>query len=345
MPHGRQLQSAQITLALRLLPADKSRRKVLCMKVILNIVIALASLYVGFFGTSASAQQYNKLWWGTATQNGMGTPISHQIKVLADGSKQDIIFGVWFHYSANGDPTWLTFTCNPLVKDALLRDSCTGQLVRVRGSQPTGYDPSKVSVTLPGTFTITFMSENWATFVYNFEGQSGALTWVPQTFGSELVYGIWSLGAYPFLVTKTGVTKVVNKTQYQAGAFPLFNCALGYPQLSDGKILTQCTTAVATASTPANTRVLSYIDPSNNELRDFLGSVPANNTWRVIEKTDNKPEWSSKARVADGWYYTPFDSDWELYFLPDIGSSFTVKKGTLAGDGNLNIMVRYPSLK
>ena len=118
------------------------QRKESIVKTITKFCLAVFFTVVS---TMASAQQYNKLWWDP-NQNGMGTPITHQISVLPDGTKQDVIFGVWFHYTPVGDATWLTFTCNPLVKDSLGRDSCTGPLARVRGSQPMGYDPSKFAV-------------------------------------------------------------------------------------------------------------------------------------------------------------------------------------------------------
>ena len=157
---------------------------------------------------------------------------------------------------------------------------------------------------------------------------------------TDKVIAIWN-GGYPYLVNKTGMVKVINKTQYQAGFIPLGICDLGYPQLTDGKVLSRCTNAVATPSTPALTRVISYIDPIKGEMYDFTGTVPTNVVWRSFENNADKPEWGAKARVSDGWYYVLFNSDWILNFQPDSGAVTTVKAGTFLGDGNINILIAY----
>ena len=307
------------------------------MKTILKIVTALLCTFV-FTGAQSASLSYKKVWWDPA-QNGMGTFCDQQTSVTAGGVSSEILFCAWFHYTPGNQPTFLIFS-GTLVKDSLGRDSLSGQLVRASSNQPMGYDPSKFVVTTPGTFTITFNSESSARFVYSFEGQSGTLNWVPQIFAidatalhyTEKVIAI--KGGYPFMVAKTGAVKVINKTQYLAGFIPLGLCEYGYPQLTDGKVLTRCTNAVATASTPANSRVVSYINPVTGEMFDYTGTVPSNTVWRSVVNNADKPEWGAKARVSDGWFFTPFNATSNLKFQTDTGIITDIQSG---GD-SFNVM-------
>jgi hypothetical protein len=144
-------------------------------------------------------------------------------------------------------------------------------------------------------------------------------------------------GGYPYMVTKTGAVKVVNKTQYQLGFIPLSICDLGYPQLTDGKVLTRCSNAVATASTPALTRVITYINPVTGENYDYTGTVPANIVWHSVDSNADKPEWSAKARVIDGWFFTPYNATTNLRFQADTGVITNIQSG---GDP-FNVMLTY----
>lgn len=232
--------------------------------------------------TTAHAQ-YKKVWWDP-NQNGMGAFLDQQSNITASGFKQEIIFGAWFHYKTTTDATWLAFSCT-LAKDSLGRDGCTDVFFAGNGMPPVGYDSKQLRITTVGTMHIVFNSSTSATFDFEYTlpgqaRQAGTLNWVPQLFGNVLSYSDKVIakgnGGYPHMVTKTGAVKVVNKTQYQAGFLPLFNCELGYPQLTDGRVLTRCSNAVATLSTPARTRVITYIDPIKGELYEYAGTVPAN---------------------------------------------------------------------
>jgi hypothetical protein len=142
------------------------------------------------------------------------------------------------------------------------------------------------------------------------------------------------------LVTKNGVTKVVNKTQFQSGAFPVSDCALG-PSMSDGKILHQCKIQVATNGYAAGALVVTYVNPNTGEMLDYTGTVPSNVNWLVSATNADKPEWGAKARVSDGWYYTTANATWVILFQSDDGKVTTVKAGTFAVDRNLRIMASY----
>lgn len=154
------------------------------VKTIVRFVIAALCAFV--FSTAQA--QYGKLWWNP-DPNGMGTPIEQQTRVSSGGVRQEIIFGVWFHYTQTSDPTWLAFSCG-LVKDNLGRDGCADVLFQVKGSPPVGYDPTKFQATSVGTMQILFNSSASATFSYDFtltgqSRQAGTLNWVPQIFAVD----------------------------------------------------------------------------------------------------------------------------------------------------------------
>ena len=154
------------------------------MKTILKL--AVVSLCAFFLSTAHA--QYGKLWWNP-DQNGMGTPIEQQTSVSVSGVRQEIIFGVWFHYTQAGEPTWLAFSCG-LVKDSLGRDGCADVLFQAKGSPPLSYDPNRFQVTTVGTMQIVFNSNASATFTYDFTlfgqaRQSGTLNWIPQIFAVD----------------------------------------------------------------------------------------------------------------------------------------------------------------
>ncbi len=166
--------------------------------------------------------------------------------------------------------------------------------------------------------------------------QSGSRT----NNAESVTYAIWT-GNYPHIVTKTGVTKVVNKTQFQLGAFPLYNCALGLQPLADGKVLSQCRNAVAVNGIPAGTLVVTYINRVTGEMLDYNGAVPSNMVWVLSTNNADKPEWEAKARVAGGWYYTKYNETSVLRFQSDSGDSFVVKQGTFTTDGDIKTMISY----
>ena len=116
---------------------------------------------------------------------------------------------------------------------------------------------------------------------------------------------------------------------------PLFNCEIASLPLTDGKELTRCTNAVATASTPALTRVVSYVNPVTGEQFDYTGAVPANIVWKSVENNADKPEWSAKARISDGWFFTPFNATSNLRFQADNGTITNIESG---GD-SIQVMV------
>ena len=194
-----------------------------------------------------------------------------------------------------------------------------------------------VSVTLIPTGGLTFGHQ--CTLVWLIDGTGSASDTRTVNFTvntlkyADKVLAIWTTSAYPVAVAKTGVTPVVNKTQYTS----LFNCQLSNVALSDGKIAVSC------QERPSLTRRNFYIDPLKNEIYEYVGTLPANITFSGTTNNSDKPEWSAKARVADGWYFTTANITWVLNFQSDSGTVTTVKAGTFTTDGTIGIMVTYQS--
>ena len=313
------------------------------MKTIVKLLVAVLCACVF---TTAHAQ-YKKVWWDP-NQNGMGAFLDQQSNITASGVKQEIIFGAWFHYKTTTDATWLAFSCT-LAKESLGRDGCTDVLFTGNGTPPVGYDSKQLRITTVGTMHIVFNSSASATFDFDYTlpgqaRQAGTLNWVPQIFGNLLsytdkVYAIWSNLSYPFSVTKTGVTKVVNKTSFISTTleYSYINCWLASKPLGDGKVLASCQEDRA-----GNMRKTLYIDPVKNEMYDYAGVAPTDIVWLVSTSFDPaKPEWSAKTRVSDGWYFTTANITWVLNFQPDTGATITVKAGTFSADGNVKVLVTY----
>lgn len=156
--------------------------------------------------------------------------------------------------------------------------------------------------------------------------QSGTRT----NSADTVTYAIASADAYVSLVTKTGITRVANKT---TAAVSPSDCWIAHIRLTDGKILAKCQDGVTNGG-----RVF-YIDSSNNELRDYTGFVPSGITWLFITlPSTDKPEWGARARVADGWYFTSSNAPRVLKFQNDAGLISTV----LEGDASFRVLRSFP---
>ncbi len=167
------------------------------------------------------------------------------------------------------------------------------------------------------------------------EAQSFAFT-VNSVFAyTDKVYAIWTF-AYPYAVTKTGVKPVTNKTSYTAGNNPVFNCGIANKPLADGKVLLDCQERVTLQARKF------YIDPTKDEMYDYAGTVPTDVTFTFVANNSDKPEWSAKAKVSDGWYFTTFDATWVLKFQFDQGGAIIiVKTGIPQVDGNINVLASF----
>ncbi|MCR4333548.1 MAG: hypothetical protein NUV60_00800 [Patescibacteria group bacterium] len=168
---------------------------------------------------------------------------------------------------------------------------------------------------------------------------------------TERVIALWT-ASYPYAVTKTGVTKMANKTQYTAGFYPLGNCWIAERPQADGKIPLNCQDAMSL------NRHLLYIDPVAEEVHEVAGGsvlpwdttpmgngvcgwckildYPAGVTWQDVPLPESwvaHPTWYAIARVADGWYFTYSTTAAVLNFQANTGT-VTVVTPTATPENN-----------
>lgn len=117
------------------------------------------------------------IWWN-AGQSGMGFFIGHQGSRLGIG---------WFHYGSDGKASYL------LLSGDLVNGTVQGNLERSTGPQPgSGYDAGQVVREIVGTASLTFHSQNSATFSYNYDGRSGSMDISRMTFSTNgYAAGTW----------------------------------------------------------------------------------------------------------------------------------------------------------
>ena len=151
---------------------------------------------------------------------------------------------------------------------------------------------------------------------------------------TDKVYAIWTF-AYPYAVTKTSVTPVINKTSYTTGNNPIFNCGIANKPLSDGKVLLDCQ-----ERTTLSARKF-YIDPTKDTMYDYNDAVPADINFTFVQGFDPATGWLARAQVSDGWYFTT-NPTWVLKFQYNQGGAIiTVKAGSFATDGNINVLASF----
>lgn len=150
---------------------------------------------------------------------------------------------------------------------------------------------------------------------------------------TDKVYALWT-GAYPYTVTKSGVTRVTNATSVP-GTAPFFNCWLLEQPLEDGRVLTSCQRVDTLA------RVVYYINPVEEKLYDYVGEVSTNAVWHAVGYKFDKPGWYTYAHVTDGQYFVPDNAGWVLKFKPNNGDEVTVKAGTFAQDETIRLIMHY----
>lgn len=121
---------------------------------------------------------------------------------------------------------------------------------------------------------------------------------------SELVFA--GTGTLPMKVTRNAngsftIERTVNKTSYQTGFYPLFNCAYYNDNFFvDGRKLWNCTAASDTIKHNVQ------LNPVTNEFSDYTGNdAPALNDpkWVAIQPLHPNGKWSAYATVSTGTYY------------------------------------------
>jgi hypothetical protein len=162
---------------------------------------------------------------------------------------------------------------------------------------------------------------------------------------SDKVY-VTYIGAYPYSVTKTGVTKVTNKTQFTTGFFPLANCSLYETPIENGIIPVQCTTA------SDNVRRTFYINPTTNELFQYTGTFVFDSAkWHDVAWGTTTPYGANVGRlgwyaeVSDGIYWGSALSDQKLRFSPKVGNGYDFNNPLIVAQGTgvdfFKVIIKY----
>lgn len=110
----------------------------------------------------------NDMWWGGQAQNGWGINLTQH-----DG----IVFGAWYTYGANGQPTWFV-----MPRGTFSGNTMTGALYSTTGSRWLGaaFFPIRPQDVLEvGTLTINFTNANTGSMTYRFT--AGPFAGVTQT--------------------------------------------------------------------------------------------------------------------------------------------------------------------
>ena len=111
---------------------------------------------------AAPPTNYQGLWWASpaGSESGWGVNLTQQ---------GDVIFATWFTYDANGNPMWRS---GPATKTG--PGAYTGTLAQTRGPafNAVPFDPTQVTETPVGGYTLTFSDGANGTFAYTVNGIS-----------------------------------------------------------------------------------------------------------------------------------------------------------------------------
>ncbi|MDQ5962814.1 MAG: serine protease, partial [Patescibacteria group bacterium] len=185
------------------------------------------------------ATNYQDLWWNPS-ESGWGVNFTHQ---YAGPPRGEILFATMFTYAnaSAGDrnpPMW--YVASEMIKQP--DGSFYGFLYQTTGSafNAVPFVPlTPDRITPVGTMQFTPIDGQTGTLVYSVNGVTVVKTitrqvyrypvfvcttvTTPQPTYTDKVYTLY-VGGYPYAVTKTGVTKVKNMTQYTSPGFGLFDC-------------------------------------------------------------------------------------------------------------------------
>lgn len=181
----------------------------------------------------AYASDYKDMWWNPRL-SGMGLNISQIGNTL---------FGAWYHYTDNGQPTFLTFAGIP--ENNVLNTP----LYRSTGAAPgPDYDPARVQTRAVGNVQLLFnpLTPNQIRFQYNFEGKQGTIELERFSFADSSA----SL-RYPF-------EGMVYGTRDRPGEFALFDFTLNNQQFQLKQTTSQTECEYRGQYLPASDAVNAY---------------------------------------------------------------------------------------
>lgn len=205
-----------------------------------NLAMMAALWLLG--GGVAHALDYNGWWWNP-DQSGQGINVGHQGNVM---------FIAWFTYDETGKGAWLVMG-GPLTTPTTL----SGNLTRTRGpALGTPFNPALVTGTTVGSATLTFSDLHHAALAWTFNGKSGTLPLVRESYGTTTGNGAYGEGAG----SSTAVT---------ANA----SCAYTGP--------TAAGTAAFTVTTDATTLTIDQVAPNTAH---FQGAYQQSGEWLYVRE-------------------------------------------------------------
>ena len=205
----------------------------------LKQAVALCSVWVLCVG-AANANDYNGWWWNP-DQSGQGINIGHQ------GNQ---VFIAWFTYDETGKGAWLVMG-GPLSTPTTL----SGPLYRTTGpALGTTFDPNQVKETQVGTGTLTFSDLHHASFAWTFNGHSGTLALIRESYAATTVAGTYS-------------------ASYNAASKTTATAACGY---------TGSAVAVPTSFTIAMDATNMTINQSSFPAASYQGAVQQSGEWLYV---------------------------------------------------------------
>ena len=124
-----------------------------------------------FSGESDTYRDLAGMWWGGPEQSGWGFAIHEQ---------RGNLFIVWFTYDESGKPVWFVMPSSQAGQGGVY----SGPIYRTRGSPWAGvtYEPSQLQIVSTGSYVLTQAAGGSLTFDYQFEGRSGRLELIRQSF-------------------------------------------------------------------------------------------------------------------------------------------------------------------
>ncbi len=170
---------------------------------------------------------------------------------------------------------------------------------------------------------------------------------------TDKVYALWT-DKYPYAVTRTGVTKVKNMTQWNGLGKDLFLCFIANHPLADGKILTLCKDLAELKWH------LLYINPEKEEMYEYTSAPPADLAytvtpqggidaatfglnWLDVDLPDPAhPTWYNFAQVAEGYYFTDIQTIGKtLRFIDNTGATTFVAEDPSGRGVTIRVLKAY----
>jgi hypothetical protein len=132
-------------------------------------VLALLSMWL-LAASAAHALDFNGWWWNPAT-SGQGVNV---------GQQGDIMFMAWFTYDETGKGAWLIMS-----GQLSANNDFSGSLLRTKGpALGTPFNPALVTGSAVGTGTLSFSDLHHASLAWTFDGKSGTLPLVRESYGA-----------------------------------------------------------------------------------------------------------------------------------------------------------------